>query len=416
MAKSLQEAAADMLRQAAVSNQEPFGVGKNPQAYAPQPQAGEQDMGGDTPYDDRKSGVQKAGSALVGVATPPGKVGLGNGEMSRIVTPGSTPPQAMAEEDDLDEEDQERDPDDKELEEEGENEVDTTHQNVEQVGADGDQEIPEADTMPTVPDRVKSYFNSKNAIGTYQIQEDIDAMFAGQDLSESFKKKAAKIYEAAIIAATTEVATQISEELETAYVEQLELVTESIKESLTDKVDDYLNYMVEEWVKENQVAIEHGIRAELAEDFISGLKNLFTEHYIEIPEDKVNVVETLASEVDSLRSRIDEEVAKNVEFKKKINEYRKHDVLKSVCEGLTTTQYQKMVSLSEAIDFTTEKEYTENLKTLRENYYPKTGTPKAEIRQLDEEAHEGNDKAGVVEDPTDEMSIYASVLSRTLKI
>ena len=411
MAKTLKEAAADMLRQAATTNQEPFGAGKNPQAYAPQPSAASEDLGGDTPEDTSASGAQVAAAAGP-QATPPGKVGLGNGEDQwnrRNPNSVGTEVTPMQEEEELEEEGFDTDTTKSEVEYD-ENQMDD--EDDENVDPDDHPGIP---TAAPVDQRVAAYVKNKDPnIAGMNVQEDISAIFSGENLSKAFINKATKVYEAAVVAAATKAAVKIAEEIEAEYVAQLEYVTEGLKNNLTEQVDDYLSYMVEEWVKENEVAIEKGIRAELVEDFIAGLRNLFVEHYIDIPEDQVHVVEELASEVDDLKSKLNEETAKNIKFRKELNEHRKKEVVRSVCEGLAETQVQKMLSLSESVDFTNVKEYADNLSTLRENYFPTTRraeVKKSAVRQLDEESVPG-DERGMV-DPSDEMAIYAKAISKS---
>jgi len=250
------------------------------------------------------------------------------------------------------------------------------------------------------------------------MKEDLDALFNGENLSEDFMKKAATIFEAAVTAR----ANKIEEKLQEQYAEILEEVTEQLKEEMTEKVDDYLNYVVEEWVKENELAIESGLRSELTEDFIAGLRNLFTEHYIDIPEDKVNVVEEMTAQVVELESKLNEQISSAVEMKKQLNEYAKREAFYEICEGLTSTQVEKMKSLSEGVEFTSLEDYAESLKTLRENYFSTKTSSKSNNTRLDEETdvveHEQSlleqkqkeNKTGV--DPI--MDAYVKSISRTI--
>lgn len=198
------------------------------------------------------------------------------------------------------------------------------------------------------------------------LKEDIDALLQGEDLSEEFVSKATTIFEAAVMSRVEEIA----EEVEAQLHEQFEQAVEELKEDFAAKIDDYLNYMVEEWMKENELAIESGLRSEIVEDFIGGLRNLFAEHYIDIPEEKVDVVQEMADKVEELEAKLNEEISRSIEFKKEINEHKKVQAVQAVCEGLTQTQVEKLKSLAESVEFTTEEEFTEKVSTLKEAYAP----------------------------------------------
>ena len=157
--------------------------------------------------------------------------------------------------------------------------------------------------------------------------------------------------------------------LEAAYSETLEEHIEQIQEELSSNVDDYLNYVVEQWVSENEVAIEAGLRSELTEDFISGLRNLFAEHYIDIPEDKVSVVEEMGSKVAELEEKLNEEIERNVQLTKVLNESKQNEIVAELCEGLTSTQAAKLRSLSEGLEFNNVNEFAQKVNILRENYF-----------------------------------------------
>jgi hypothetical protein len=199
------------------------------------------------------------------------------------------------------------------------------------------------------------------------MKEDIDALLQGENLSEEFATKAATIFEAAVNSRVTEIA----EELQVELQEQFSDAIDHLKEEFTTKIDDYLNYMVEEWMKENELAIESGLRTEIVEDFIGGMRNLFAEHYIDIPEEKVDVVNELAAKVEELEEKLNEEMHRSIQFKKEINEHKKLEAVQTVCEGLTQTQVEKLKSLAETVEFTTEEEFADKLETLKEAY---TGT------------------------------------------
>jgi hypothetical protein len=200
------------------------------------------------------------------------------------------------------------------------------------------------------------------------MKEDIDALMQGEDLSEEFVQKATTIFEAAVMSRVQE----IVEEMETEYEEQFDSALTELREDFATKIDDYLNYMVQEWMEENQLAIESGLRSEIVEDFIVGLRNLFAEHYIDIPEEKVDAVEELAGKVEELEEELNEQIQRSVELSKTINEYKKIQAVQAVCEGLTQTQVEKLKSLAESVEFTSEEDFTEKLNTLKEAYAPST--------------------------------------------
>lgn len=204
----------------------------------------------------------------------------------------------------------------------------------------------------------------KKMMAKKDLKEDIDALLQGQDLSEEFVSKATTIFEAAVMSRVEEIA----EEVEAQLHEQFEVAVEELKEDFATKIDEYLNYMVEEWMKDNELAIESGLRAEIVEDFIGGLKNLFAEHYIDIPEEKVDVVQEMANKVEELEAKLNEEISRSIEFKKEINEHKRIQAVQAVCEGLTQTQVEKLKSLAESVEFTTEEEFAEKLSTLKEAY------------------------------------------------
>ena len=190
---------------------------------------------------------------------------------------------------------------------------------------------------------------------------------------------------------------QIEEEIETRYAGMLEEAVESVKADLTEKVDDYLSYVVEQWMEENEIAIESGLRAELTEDFIGGLRNLFAEHYIDVPAEKVDLVDELAGKVEELESKLNEQIERGVSYAKALVESRKNEIAREIGEGLTATQAEKIKTLAESVEFSTEDEYKSKLDTIRENYFP-SGAKKATESQLNEQFEETEEKK-VINDP-----------------
>ena len=243
--------------------------------------------------------------------------------------------------------------------------------------------------------------------GQKTMKEDIEALFADDaTISEEFKSKVSTIFEARVMDRVT----QIEEETESRYAGMLEEAVESIKQDLTEKVDDYLSYVVEQWMEENQIAIESGLRSEMTEDFIAGLRNLFAENFIDVPAEKVDLVEELASKVEELESKLDEEIERGVSYAKALVESRKSELTREVCEGLTATQVEKIKSLAESVDFSTEEEYQEKLETIRENYFP-SGVKKASESHLQEEVTDGSEKRFVSNDPF--VTAVANAISKT---
>ena len=225
----------------------------------------------------------------------------------------------------------------------------------------------------------------------------MDALMSGENLSEDFVTKATTIFEAAVVSR----AESIVEEIEGELLEQFDEAVEAIKEELAGKVDDYLNYMVQEWVTENQLAIQSGLKAEIVEDFIAGLKDLFESHYIDIPADKVDVVEELTAKVEELEGSLNEQIQTSVELKKELNEAKKIEAIHAVCEGLTQTQVEKLKSLAEGVEFSTEEEFAGKLETLKESYF------KAEVKPADSSAL---DEVLVEEEQGEKKVAYADSL------
>jgi hypothetical protein len=247
----------------------------------------------------------------------------------------------------------------------------------------------------------------EEVISEVSFKEDIDALFADDStISEEFKSKAATIFEARV----HDRVTQIEEEIESKYASMLEEAVEEIKSDLTTKVDDYLNYVVEQWLADNEIAIESGLRAELTEEFIAGLRNLFAEHYIDVPAEKVDLVDELATKVEELEGKLDEEIERGISFAKALVESRKNEVTREVCEGLTTTQVEKIKTLAESVEFSGEDEYKEKLETIRENYFP-SGAKKATEEQLHEQVEDAEGEKKVIADPF--VAAVSQAISKT---
>ena len=252
----------------------------------------------------------------------------------------------------------------------------------------------------------KMHDDEKKEMMKKKMKEDVEALFSDDStISEEFKTKAATIFEARVLDRVQ----QIEEEVETKYASMLEEAVTEIKADLTTKVDDYLNYVVEQWLADNEIAIESGLRAELTEDFIAGLRNLFAEHYIDVPTEKVDLVDELAGKVEELEGKLNEEIERGVGFAKALVESYKNEITREVCNSLTTTQIEKIKSLAESVEFSTEDEYKQKLETIRENYFP-SNAKKATEAQLHEEFEEEEAKK-VINDPF--VAAVSQAISKT---
>jgi len=238
------------------------------------------------------------------------------------------------------------------------------------------------------------------------MNEDVQALFAGEDLSEEFMEKAKTIFEAAVVA---KMQSEIAR-LEEAYAATLEEEVETIKEELSNNVDDYLNYVVENWVSENEVAIEAGLRTELTEDFISGLRQLFAEHYIDIPEDQISVVEELGSKVEKLEEKLNEEIERNVELTNILSESVRNEIINDMTDGLTVTQAEKLKSLSEGVEFVDEESFATKIQTLRENYFPSNIKSQTELDSI----VPGTEGQTMISEENNPMNKYVRALGKTL--
>lgn len=242
------------------------------------------------------------------------------------------------------------------------------------------------------------------------VKEDIEAIVNGEDLSEEFKTKASTIFEAAVSAKVLSEVNQRIDELETNYKKEITDAKEEHLSTVTEKVDGYLNYVTEEWMKENELAVEKGIRSELVEDFMTGLKNLFTEHYIDIPEEKVDLVDDLFEKVEELEQKLDESINTSVDIKKELAEYKKAETLREVSEDLADTEKEKLGKLADGIDFEDKSQYSEKLEVIKENYFPKL---KSET--ITEELENTEEEQDISESVDPVMSKYASALTRLNK-
>ena len=249
---------------------------------------------------------------------------------------------------------------------------------------------------------------AEDSIDSIDLTDDVKALVSSDaDLSEEFKDKAATIFE-------TAVKTRIKEQtkiLEAQFDEKLASETETVKEAMVEKVDSYLNYVVEEWMKENELAVERGIRTEIAEDFITGLKGLFKEHYIDVPEEKYNVLDDLTGQVKDLEDKLNEQIEKNVNLSKDASELQRASLVVSVSEDLADTEKEKFVSMAENVEFDSADKFAEKLETIKESYFPKTKIEEtASIDSVDSVAANIPADAGT----SDAMAAYTAAITKNL--
>ena len=241
------------------------------------------------------------------------------------------------------------------------------------------------------------------------LSDDVKALVSSDaDLSEEFKDKAATIFE-------TAVKTRIKEQtkiLEAQYEEKLSSEKETIKEAMTEKVDSYLNYVVEEWMKENELAVERGIRTEIAEDFITGLKGLFKEHYIDVPEEKYNVLDDLTNQNKKLEDKLNEQIEKNVELSKKVSDADRATIVAEISDDLADTETEKFEKMAENVEYESADKFREKLETIKESYFPKS---KIEETASKDEVDSVAANAPTLESNTDAMAAYTAAITKNIK-
>lgn len=260
----------------------------------------------------------------------------------------------------------------------------------------------------TKPTGTSSSANQGSLKPGSRMKEDMDALFGGTDLSEDFRSKALTIFEAAVNAQVA----QIEEEIKAENAVKIQESVEEALGELTEKVDDYLNYVAEEWMKENNLAVESGIRAEMVESFLTGLKGLFQEHYVEIPEEDESVVESLLKRVEELESKLNEEVENNIAVVKQVEEFKAEKAISEAATGLTESQKDKFFNLVKGVSYDSSEELKEKIATIKESYFPavKTGNAEDLITETFEPAPK-SPTAGL--EPN--IANYVTALSRTVK-
>ena len=357
MSKTLSESAAEILKSSLAS------AGKEPAQKLP---GEEEDLGGATETDPAGGEVGKKAAASVGVAPKP----VPKGDAKSAKTQAMEEVEAVAESKDEEEDDME--------------------------------EMDEA-ALAEAKKKMRMDMVAKHK---GSMAEDVNALFNGESLSEDFRVKATTIFEAAVQSRVEKIVEDVVADNDAILAEAVE----EIKTDLATQVDEYLNYVVEQWMENNTVAIESGLRAELTQDFINGLKNLFTEHYIDIPEEKLEVAEELAAKVVEMEESVAAYEAAVVDLSEELNAAKKHEAIRKICEGLTEVQVGKMKSLAEGVEFTTEGEFNNKLAVIRENYFP-VNKVKSEVKAV-QETTVSEETPEVV--ATGVMSHYVKAISKSL--
>jgi hypothetical protein len=397
MSKTLAESAAEILRAS-------MGAPKDPM---PSMGANAEDLGGSSNENPAGDAVGTKAAAKVKVAPKPGQ----SGAPAEPIKKGAPPAEQV-----IDEKGLVREEDEVELTEEeldayletlSEEELEALANQIDE----DDEEVEQIDEMGAPPKLIAGQRRAADLAAAVKknmgsMKEDVDALFNGESLSEEFRDKATTIFEAAVRSRVETVLEEVVADNE----KYLEEATVGIEAELTEKVDEYLNYVVEQWMQENALAVNSGLRAELAEDFINGLKNLFNEHYIDIPEDKVNVVDELADKVLGLESALEEACSNAEALIAELNEANKNNSINDFCEGLTQVQKEKMRSLAEGVEFTSEGDFVKKLAMIRESYFPtKSNVKIAEKKVLSETSEESSEvETGTV------MDHYVKAISKTV--
>ena len=244
---------------------------------------------------------------------------------------------------------------------------------------------------------------------TIDIEADVQALLEGEELSEEFQDKARTIFEGAIRSKVAEIKEELQESYAVALVEELD----KIKEGLTERVDSYLEYVADEWFVENALQVETGLKTEMTESFLAGMKSLFEDHYVQIPEEKYDVLNSMVDKLDEMEGKLNEQIDRNVALNRRLAESSADVIFSSVAEGLADTQKEKLATLAENVEFESETDYREKLETLKESYFPsKTSAPKNTSENLSEEV--STDEV-IQEDASPRMQAYLNVLSRAVK-
>ncbi len=346
-------------------------------------QASVEDLGGPTPQnskpDDDSNKLKTPGTTLK--------------QVKDIVTKGAKPadpmPAGMKEEEEV----------------EGEVVAETEISSDEVVSEEETAEVDETQEVVAEEEATEEEVVEEESI---DIEADVNALFEGEELSEEFQNKARTIFEAAI---NTKLA-EVKEAVKTEYEEQLVEEVAAIKSELEERVDAYLEYVADEWLQENQIAVESGLKTEMTESFLEGMKSLFEEHYVSVPEDKYDIVESMVDKLDEMEGKLNEQIEKNIALNRRLAESTADVVFADVTEGLADTQKEKLATLVENVEFESETDYREKLVTLKESYFPSNAGSQ---RDKSENLSEGTENPANIAEISNSMSAYLQTLNRVAK-
>ena len=351
-----------------------------------------EDLGGPTPEnyrpDDDSSKLKDPATTLAQVRD------VVNAKASAADSMKGVKEETEDDEDLVDEE--EVDEDEEVVAEESHNEEDKKPKNGKKSSKDKDEDEEDEDEE----DEMKEDFD---------IEEDVNALLAGEELSEEFQEKARTIFETAIRSKVAEIKEELQETYENALIEEIEV----IKEGLVDRVDAYLEYVADEWVSENALAVEHGLKTEMTESFLQGMRGLFEDHYVSIPEDRYDVIESMVDKLDEMEGKLNEQIERNVALNRRLAESVADVIFADVAEGLALSQKDKLASLAENVEFDSEANYREKLVTLRESYFPtNTGAQRDDSETLSESTDVQSQQPQV----DGRMATYLQTLGRVAKL
>ena len=349
-------------------------------------QASVEDLGGPTPQnskpDDDSNKLKTPGTTLK--------------QVKDIVTKGAKPadpmPAGMKEEEEV----------------EGEVVAETEFSEDEVVSEEETAEVDETQEVVAEEEATEEEVEEVVEEEQIDIEADVNALFEGEELSEEFQNKARTIFEAAINSKLAEV----KEAVKTEYEEQLVEEVAAIKSELEERVDAYLEYVADEWLQENQIAVESGLKTEMTESFLEGMKSLFEEHYVSVPEEKYDVIESMVDKLDEMEGKLNEQIEKNIALNRRLAESSSDVVFAEVTEGLATTQKEKLATLVENVEFESEADYREKLVTLKESYFPSNAGSQ---RDKSENLSEGTENPANIAEISNSMSAYLQTLNRVAK-
>ena len=283
-------------------------------------------------------------------------------------------------------------------------ESETISEEEDEVVVEGEEEVAEEEVVAEEGDEEEVVEEE------FDIEEDVNALLAGEELSEEFQEKARTIFETAIRSKVSEIKEELQETYENALVEEVNF----IKQELTERLDAYLEYVADEWINENALAVEHGLKTEMTESFLSGMKSLFEDHYVSIPEDRYDVIESMVDKLDEMEEKLNEQIERNVALNRRLAESVADVIFADVAEGLALSQKDKLASLAENVEFDSEENYREKLVTLRESYFPTR--PAGTQIDVSETLSEGvSHDTDLNESVTPMMGAYLQTLSRVAK-